>query len=141
MQSRVFYCPGNSVKYPKKWGINFRKPERPAQLGALFLLLLLSANETADDQQGKQKKEILTLVKILYSLFVYFLCLPKENEPKEKAADHLVRLRWTVRSLCPVFKGAAQNNRVLRNSRSLYPLAGCSGSPRAVPVIFHCSAT
>ena len=57
-----------------------------------------------------------------------FLCRQK-NEPKEKAADHLVRLRRTARSLCPVFKGAVQNNRALRNSLR-------SGSPRAIQIIF-----
>jgi hypothetical protein len=34
---------------------------------------------------------------IIYNIYriviVHFLCLPKENEPKEKAAVHLIRLR------------------------------------------------
>jgi hypothetical protein len=29
---------------------------------------------------------------LLFKLIVHFLCLPKENEPKEKAAYHLVTL-------------------------------------------------
>jgi len=52
-----------------------RQPEGPAQLGALFLLLLL----------GKQKKEILTLAKIAHSyMFIFFACPKKMNQKKRQ---------------------------------------------------------
>jgi hypothetical protein len=56
---------------------------------AFFLILLLN----------KQKKKY-TKYKLYICFIVHFLCLPKENEPKEKAAVHLVRLRRTTIAAC-----------------------------------------
>jgi hypothetical protein len=61
--------------------------------------------------------------------YVHFLYLPKENEPKEKAAVHLVRQRRT----------ALRSSQKTGDIGKSHPLAGYSAES-LVRSLLHCSA-
>jgi hypothetical protein len=78
-----FQRPVNSEKYPSR-GLNFRQPEGPGQLGAIFLLLLLgklSVNRRQFCMPTKEEdKNINNLQFNAYLIIVHFFtCQKKTN--------------------------------------------------------------
>ena len=75
---------------------------------------------------------------IITLLNAHFLCLPKENEPKEKAASHLVRLRrTTLRSSkrSGVWKLAALRQGQTPDS-IIFAVLGCVKWHLYIPILF-----